>query len=197
MPFRASPYGRGRDEWVAHTVRARRPARDRVPPGDGRQRGNTVTQTVARLDLRDPANLALARPLFESKQRWTAVGGAGKQAVMDRIATHGVVEHTVSDLDDDSSGASFGSAAAGSSGSAARGWRSTSGSSARRACAARSPARGWIASGEVARHVPRPELDEVAVGIVDVGGARVLVGRRTRARRPRAPLARSSATAAS
>jgi hypothetical protein len=70
--------------------------------------GNTVTETVARLDLRDPANLAIARLLFESTKRWTAVGGAGKRAVMDRIATHGIVERTVSDIDDDSASASFG-----------------------------------------------------------------------------------------
>jgi hypothetical protein len=109
VPFRASPYGRGRDEWVAeYTSGPDGPReiafRQATPSGTG----NTVSETVARLDLRDPANLAIARPLFESKERWTAVGGTGKQAVMDRIATHGVVERTVSEIDDDSAGVSFG-----------------------------------------------------------------------------------------
>jgi hypothetical protein len=109
VPFRASPYGRGHDEWVAEYTSGSDGPREiafrQATAGDA---GRTVTETVARLDLRDPANLAIARPLFESKQRWTAVGGAGKQAVMDRIATHGVVERTVSAIDDDSAGASFG-----------------------------------------------------------------------------------------
>ena len=109
VPFRSSPYGRGRDEWVAEYTSGPDGAPREIAFRQARpsSAGNTVTETVARLDLRDPANLAIARPLFESKQRWTAVGGAGKQAVMDRIATHGVVERTVTDVDDDSTGAAF------------------------------------------------------------------------------------------
>ena len=133
MPFRASPSGAAATSGSPST----RPRPDgpreiafrRRRPSDA---GNTVTETVARLDLRDPANLAIARPLFESQQPLAAVGGAGKQAVLDRIATHGVVERTVSEVDDDSPARPSGSAAAGSSGSAARRSRSTSGSSGRR-----------------------------------------------------------------
>jgi hypothetical protein len=109
VPFRSSPYGRGRDEWVAeYTSGPDGPREIAFRQATPSSAGNTVTETVARLDLRDPINLAIARPLFESTRRWTAVGGAGKQVVMDRIATHGVVERTVSDIHDDSVGASVG-----------------------------------------------------------------------------------------
>jgi hypothetical protein len=108
VPFRSSPYGRGRDEWVAeYTSGPDGPREIAFRQASPSHAGATVTETVARLDLRDPANLAIARALFDSKDRWTAVGGAGKQAVMDRIATHGVVERTVTRVEDDSTGASL------------------------------------------------------------------------------------------
>jgi hypothetical protein len=63
---------------------------------------------VARLDLRDPANLESARPFLTSQEPWSSVaGGASKQAVIDRIATDGVVERSVTDVHDDSKGASL------------------------------------------------------------------------------------------
>ncbi len=100
--------GRGRDEWIAEYTRGpdgpREIAFRRVAPSAA---GTKVTETVARLDLRDPENLAIALPLLESHERWSAVGGAGKQAVLNRIATHGVVERTVTSIQDDSRGASF------------------------------------------------------------------------------------------
>lgn len=106
VPF-APTVGRGRNEWIAEFTRDAGGPRELVfrtaVPGD---MGNKVTETVARLDLRDPANLAAARPLLDSSEPWSAAGGAGKQAVMDRIATHGVVERLVSTVDDDSRGAS-------------------------------------------------------------------------------------------
>jgi hypothetical protein len=108
VPF-APSVGRGRNDWIAEFTRDASGPRELVfrtaVQGD---LGDQLTETVARLDLRDPANLEVARPLLDSPQPWSAVGGAGKQAVMDRIATHGVVERTVSAVDDDSSGASAG-----------------------------------------------------------------------------------------
>ena len=107
IPFLPS-FGRGRDEWIAEYTRGpdgpREIAFRRVVPSAA---GTKVTETFARLDLRDPSNLAIALPLFESHERWSAVGGAGKQAVLDRIATHGVVDRTVTSVQDASRGASF------------------------------------------------------------------------------------------
>ena len=106
VPFAPSK-GRGRSEWIAEYTRDASGPRELVlrtaAPSDA---GKELTETAARLDLRDPANLAVARPLLDSQEPWSAVGGAGKQAVMDRIATHGVVERTVSAVDDRSWGAS-------------------------------------------------------------------------------------------
>jgi hypothetical protein len=102
LPFMAS-VGRGRDEWlVEYTVGRELVFRHAEPQA----LGNKVTETIARLDLRDPANLAAARPLLEHGLPWPPGGGAGQEAVMRRIATHGVIERTVSEIDDDSKGAS-------------------------------------------------------------------------------------------
>jgi hypothetical protein len=102
LPFMAT-VGRGRDEWlVEYTLGRELVFRHAEPDG----LGTKVTETIARLDLRDPANLAAARPLLEHSLPWPPGDGPRKQAVMDRIATHGVIERTVSEIDDDSKGAS-------------------------------------------------------------------------------------------
>jgi hypothetical protein len=106
VPFAPST-GRGRSEWIAEYTRDTSGPREIVfRTAAPSHAGKELTETVARLDLRDPANLAVARPLLDSPEPWSSVGGAGKQAVMDRIATHGVVERTISAVDDRSWGAS-------------------------------------------------------------------------------------------
>ena len=56
-----------------------------------------------RLDLRDPENLAVARSLLDA----SLPEMRGRvEAVLRRIGTHGIVERTVSEVDDDSSGGS-------------------------------------------------------------------------------------------
>jgi hypothetical protein len=65
-----------------------------------------LTETVARLDLRDPANYAIARPLLDTRLPWPPDIDRKVRAVLARIGTHGVVERTVSELDDGSGGVS-------------------------------------------------------------------------------------------
>jgi hypothetical protein len=61
---------------------------------------------VARLDLRDPGNLAVARPLIDTRLPWPPHVLERWQDVMRRIGTHGTIERTVSTVEDDSVGAS-------------------------------------------------------------------------------------------
>jgi hypothetical protein len=95
--------GRGRDEWlVEYTLGPAGPreiAFRRAEPGD---LGNLVAETVARLDLRDPANYAVARPLVETRLPWPPDVSRRARDVLARIGTHGVIERTVSEVDDDS-----------------------------------------------------------------------------------------------
>jgi hypothetical protein len=65
-----------------------------------------VTETVLRLDLRNPANRAVAGPLLEARMPWGAQHRAVTEAVARRIATHGTIERTVSSVEDDSRGIS-------------------------------------------------------------------------------------------
>jgi hypothetical protein len=102
LPFMPA-VGRGRDEWLVEYTLGRELVFRHAEPAD---LGNKVTETIARLDLRDPGNLAAARPLLEHNLPWPPGDGPRKAAVMRRIATHGVIERTVSEIDDDSKGAS-------------------------------------------------------------------------------------------
>ena len=77
-----------------------------------------------------------------------------------------------------------------------RGPRRHGGATASRASSSSAWRDPWTTSLEVPGDVPRPELDEVAVGVVEVRRAGVLVGAE-RVLGDLAPLARSSATAAS
>jgi hypothetical protein len=57
--------------------------------------GARVTETVARLDLRDPANRAVAGRLLRIRVPWPPSVAADLRAVTDRIATSGTVERSV------------------------------------------------------------------------------------------------------
>jgi hypothetical protein len=70
------------------------------------RRGNQVTETVRRLNLRDPENLAAARPLLEHRLPWPPGNGPRKQAVLQQIAERGSTETSVYAVEDDSKGAS-------------------------------------------------------------------------------------------
>ena len=97
----------GRAEWVLEYTRKDGASRELVLrsaiPSDG---GRRVHDTVARLDLRDPRNLAVARQFLMSPATWATAGGLGKRALLDRIATHGILERTVSAVQDRSRGLS-------------------------------------------------------------------------------------------
>jgi hypothetical protein len=60
-------------------------------------RGNRLTETVAHLDLRDPANRALIP--------WTRLG-SNPRGVVDDVVRHGTIEHNVYAVSDSSRGAS-------------------------------------------------------------------------------------------
>ena len=133
-----------------------------------------------RLDLRDPGNLAVARPLLETRLPWPPTIRDRVDAVLRRIGTHGTVERTVSEVDDDSIGASRAASARrvkfGGSGK----WIDDPQAARRGDRADRRPHErerfDCMRPAQVAGDVPRPQLDEVVVGVVDVGRARVRAG---------------------
>ena len=109
VPLMFAPIGAGRSEWIVEYSydRAGRPLELAFRTALPSQHGNRVSDTVARLDLRDPGNLEAARPFLTSQEPWSSVaGGVNKQAVLDRIAAYGSVERSVSDIHDDSKGMS-------------------------------------------------------------------------------------------
>jgi hypothetical protein len=103
-PFRTD----GRQEWVLEYTRKAGESVELILrtaiPAEGAEQ---VTDVVARLDLRDPANMAVARPFLTSPETWLSGGNTGKRAVLDRIATHGIVERWVSRSEDLSRGVSI------------------------------------------------------------------------------------------
>jgi hypothetical protein len=110
VPLVLAPIGAGRSEWIVEYSHdhAGRPVELAFRTALPSKHGSRVTDTVARLDLRDPANLESARPFLTSQEPWSSVaGGASKQAVLDRIATHGTIERSVSDIHDDTKGMSL------------------------------------------------------------------------------------------
>lgn len=70
-----------------------------VRPG---ARGGQVVETVARLDLRDPANRAAAEPLLSHRLPWPPAVAHDLRALVRRAATSGVVERAVYDVSDGS-----------------------------------------------------------------------------------------------
>lgn len=104
VPLLAPVTTRGRNEWLAELTRG--------PGGEARELvlrravtepgGSRIRETIARLDLRVPENLAIARPLVDGPMPRSF--GAGAAAVLERIATHGIVERLVSTIQDGSRG---------------------------------------------------------------------------------------------
>ncbi len=68
--------------------------------------GKRVEETVGRLDLRDPTNLAVARSLIDARLPWPPHLHRQAQLLGRRIATHGIVERTVMEVVDESAGVS-------------------------------------------------------------------------------------------
>jgi hypothetical protein len=68
--------------------------------------GNKLTETVARLDLRDAGNRAVAQTLIDTPLPWPPSVLGHLHEVMARIDTHGTVETTVSEVKDSSRGVS-------------------------------------------------------------------------------------------
>jgi hypothetical protein len=100
--------GRGRTEWIVElTVDAqRRPIELAFRNATPSNTGNTLTEVVKRLDLRDPANYAAARPLLEHRPSWPRRSGPSDGALEQRIATHGTTETLAYAVEDDTIGAS-------------------------------------------------------------------------------------------
>jgi hypothetical protein len=99
--------GRGREEWLMeYTYGAAGPRQIAFRRAEPDELGNRMTETVARLDLRDPANYAVARPLLDTTLPWPPDVDRKVRAVLARAATNGVVERTVSEIDDNSWGVS-------------------------------------------------------------------------------------------
>jgi hypothetical protein len=94
--------GAGRHEWLAEvTLGPEGPREVAFRRADG---GDRVTETVARLDLRDPGNRAVAAPLLRLRFPWGR--SPALAAVAQRIETHGTIERTVTSVEDDTRGIS-------------------------------------------------------------------------------------------
>ncbi len=94
-----SSIGPGRHDYSIETSFVHGAARELVfRAAAPSERGNRVTDTVVHLDLRDPANLALARAMLQARTP-AALSRAGS-AVVQRARAAGVIERSVSDLND-------------------------------------------------------------------------------------------------
>lgn len=97
--------GVGKREWLAEiTVGPDGPREIAFRHAVASELDSKVTETVSRLDLRDPANRAVAAPLLAMKLPW--VDRAAIAAVARRIQSHGTIERTVSSVEDDTRGVS-------------------------------------------------------------------------------------------
>jgi Flp pilus assembly pilin Flp len=65
-------------------------------------RAGQVVETVARLDLRDPANHAAAEPLLSMRLPWPPTAARELRMLVRRMARTGIVERSVYDVRDDS-----------------------------------------------------------------------------------------------
>jgi hypothetical protein len=99
--------GRGRTEWVVELTvdEQRRPVELAFRNARPSNFGNTLTEVVKRLDLRDPENLAAARPML-SRPSWPHRAGPDDQALRQRLGTHGTTERLTYAIDDRTIGAS-------------------------------------------------------------------------------------------
>jgi hypothetical protein len=106
VPYRTPLFSAGRNDWIVELTRDKGGRFRELVLRDATISlgGKRVTETVARLDLRDPGNLEAARPFLASTVPWTVPGGGTKQAILDRIASHGVVERLTSTVEDRSRG---------------------------------------------------------------------------------------------
>ena len=179
LPLLAVGRARAATSGSSSTRSTRRAARARLPPRRARRARATRSPRPSRGSICATRRTSpLARPLLDvARRRWPAVGGARKQAVLrpdrhprrrraHRLRDRGRLHRRLA-LDQRRLEVRR---------SAARGHDPQAARPGHRPARRARPARAWTASGEVARHVPGPELDEVAVRVVDVGRARVLVG---------------------
>lgn len=67
-------------------------------------RDGQVLETVARLDLRDPANRAAAEPLLALRLPWSPAVARELRVLVARAVRSGIVERAVYDVEDDSEG---------------------------------------------------------------------------------------------
>ena len=99
--------GPGRDDWVMEYTFGHGGPRELVfRHGDMTDGGNRLTETVLRLDLRDPANRAAAQPLLGLDWPWPQSAKARVAAVLARIKSDGTIETSVSEVADDTLGIS-------------------------------------------------------------------------------------------
>ena len=97
--------GPGRDDWLVEYTFGRDGARELAfRHGDMSDGGKRLTETVLRLDLRDPANRAAAQPLLGLDWPWPRSAKERVAAVLARIKTDGTVETSVSEVADDTAG---------------------------------------------------------------------------------------------
>jgi hypothetical protein len=105
LPLLQAP-GRGRTDLVAEYTFDRAGPRSlvfrRAVPSQG---GNRLTEVVATLDLRDPANWAVARPVIE-RLRGPSAAAADVRAVLRRIRVAGTTQLYTSAYNDSSTGVS-------------------------------------------------------------------------------------------
>jgi hypothetical protein len=107
VPFFGSVAGNGREEWLAEYTFGRDGPRELAFRRlDATAHGDRSVDTLMRLDLRDPANRAVAQPLLDTRLPWPPSIRPRVDAVLRRIGTHGTVERTVFEVADDSIGAS-------------------------------------------------------------------------------------------
>ena len=103
LPFVGSVASTGSEETlVEYTFGRDGPRQLAFRRVDGR--GNRSVETVMRLDLRDPGNRAVARALLDIEMPWPPAARERIAAVFERIATHGTIERSVFEIDDDSAG---------------------------------------------------------------------------------------------
>ena len=202
VPVHCRRSGPGREEWLVEftlspdgprEIAFRRACRRRRGK-HGRRRRSAGWTCATRRTSRSRGRCSTRRC------RGARARASASRAVPTRIATHGIVERTVSAVD----GRLARRLRLGPRRLEVRRRRQAHQGAPRARLGDRADRRRRAralrlrqASFRVIGDVPGPELDEVAVGVVDVGRARVRAGRRTRARGRRGRLRAACATAPS
>ncbi len=97
--------GLGKHEWLGEvTVGPDGPREIAFRHAAASDMDSQITETVSRLDLRDPENRAVAARLLAMRLPWRDRGAI--EAVARRIRSHGTIERTVSSVADDTKGIS-------------------------------------------------------------------------------------------